>query len=177
MLDVYDTAMVSPDSSVVIQVDAALMRLRRLWTAPSALGGVSADAAGTVELSTVLVVDTTIRPGQGDGVSIGQIAAALSVAPSTASRLVERAVRAGMVERKAAPGDPRRAEVRATPAGQRLHQAALQFRVEYLTRVLADWPTSDVDALAALLDRFATAVDRTAAHERPTRTPTVRRTR
>jgi DNA-binding MarR family transcriptional regulator len=51
-------------------------------------------------------------------VTIGEIAARLGIAQPTASLLVERLVRVGLVERADDPGDRRRALVRLSPEGE-----------------------------------------------------------
>lgn len=144
----------------LVVLDAALMRLRRLWTAPRTHGGMRADLGEDVELSTVLVVDALARqPGLQPGTSgVAEVAARLDVAPSTASRLVERAVAAGMVERRTSAADARRAELHLTDAGHELHERARRFRAGYLARVLDDWPPHRIASLAVGLDAFADAV-------------------
>lgn len=157
---------------VVVQLDDALIRLRRLWHAP-ARSRHSDPGAVDPELSTVLVTDAIHRHG-GDGSAgparVADVADRLAVAPSTASRLVDRAVRAGMVARTSDPGDSRRAVLTLTPAGTALLATAFQFRSRYLEQVLTGWTGTDVETLARLLDRFAAAVH---THGLPTtqRTP------
>jgi DNA-binding MarR family transcriptional regulator len=138
------------------RLDAALMRLRRLWTAPRTRAGMRAGD-DPVELSTVLVVDALAR-GPHHHVGVADVAERLDVTPSTASRLVDRAVAAGMVERRVAPDDARRADLALTEAGAALHGRARTFRTRYLGAVLNDWNASDVATLADHLDRFARAV-------------------
>jgi DNA-binding MarR family transcriptional regulator len=149
----------------LVVLDAALMRLRRLWTSPRTHDGMRADLGEDVELSTVLVVDALARePGlQPAACGVAEVAERLDVAPSTASRLVERAVAAGMVRREVSPADARRAELHLTDAGHELHERARRFRAGYLARVLDDWPPQQVASLAAGLDAFAHAVASQAA--------------
>lgn len=138
-------------------LDDALIRLRRLWATPPP-GTHWADAVGDVEMSTVLVVDA-IHRGSGPGaVSVADVAHRLDVAPSTASRLVERAVTAGVVSRGSSQGDARRVTLSLTPAGHALVTRAERFRVHYLTSLLDGWPHDDVRCLSTLLARFADAV-------------------
>jgi DNA-binding MarR family transcriptional regulator len=146
-----------PDLEVV---DAALMRLRRLWTAPRTHDGMRADLGDDVELSTVLVVDALAREAHDDSTprGVAEVAERLDVAASTASRLVERAVAAGMVERRTSPVDARRAALHLTDAGWALHERARRFRAGYLARVLIDWSPREIAQLADQLDAFADAV-------------------
>jgi len=156
-----------PMVGVLTQLDDALIRLRRLGHTPT--GQHRGDPAGAPpELSTVLVTDAIKRQQDQDPaapVRVADVAARLAVAPSTASRLVDRATRAGMVARGSDPVDPRRAALTLTPAGTTLLVEAFAFRTSYLQRVLTGWTQTDVETLARLLDRFADAVH---AHGLPT---------
>ncbi|GAA4730514.1 hypothetical protein GCM10023216_22830 [Isoptericola chiayiensis] len=128
-------------------VDRALVDLRRFLAAPDVLD----DAGRRLELSTLLVLDGLPAGGQ----SIGEIAARLDVAHSTASRFVTRAGRAGVVRRSPAPDDPRRTVVAPTEAGTALARRATAHRLERLRALLDGWDDGDVADLARLLGRFA----------------------
>lgn len=132
------------------RIDRALLRLRRMWDAPAGV----AHEGGVVEGSTLLVCLVVAEAAAGGEVSITEVTRDLGVAHSTASRLVARAVTAGMVHR-AAGADPRRAQLTLTAAGDRLVRASREFRTARLQDRLASWPTVDVAALARLLERFA----------------------
>ena len=139
------------------QVDEALVGLRRLFA------GIPADtrvAAGSpVELSTALVVDAVERGGSASaGPTVADVAIALQVAPSTASRLVERAVAAGMVTKRASAEDARRLVLGLTAAGSRLLRTSRRHRRRYLGQRLADWDQREVATFAVLLHRFAQSV-------------------
>ncbi len=103
----------------------------------------------------MLVVDAIARVGNGDGCSVGDVAEAVTVAHSTASRLVDRAVRAGMVTRTRDAAEARRAVLRLTPAGERLQASATEFRQRQLAEVTSGWSAGDVTVLSTLLQRFA----------------------
>ncbi len=122
------------------EIDDALVRLRRLWS----------SAPRGVEMSSVLVVEACARAG--GPVSVGEVARFADVEHSTASRLVDRAVRAGYVDR--AEGG-RRAALELTAAGRDLRERAVARRTAWLTTVLDGWTAADVTGLAALLGRFA----------------------
>ena len=152
------------DDSYVL-LDDALIRLRRLWNGAVPRPSAMADRVQPVEMSTVLVVTAihrlqTVRPGAE--VTVADVAGHLDVAGSTASRLVDRAVTATMVIRRASATDTRRVALRLTAGGQALLEAAGEFRLSYLEQVLDGWTGADVDTFAMLLDRFAAAV-----HQRP----------
>lgn len=140
-----------PGGRDLARVDQALLRLRRMWDAPRGI----AHEGGVVEGSTLLVclaVADTAGP-----VGVAEVADALGVAPSTASRLVARAAEAGMVTREVSTTDPRRAALELTAPGTRLVEASRRYRAARLASLLVDWPPRDVAALADLLTRFADA--------------------
>jgi DNA-binding MarR family transcriptional regulator len=141
------------------RIDSALMRLRRFWSAPRGRS-LPAGTDEEVELSTVLVVEVLAR--EADAASpapgVAEVAQRLDVAPSTASRLVDRAVAAGMVQRRTSAGDARRAALHLTEQGEALHERARSFRTDYLRAVVHNWDPAEVAALGHSLDRFARAV-------------------
>jgi DNA-binding MarR family transcriptional regulator len=141
------------------RLDAALLDLRRFVRSPSAGrdGSTVPHGSDRVEVSTVLVVDVVTRHdgSSSSGCSVGSVAEELQVAHSTASRLVERAVRAGMVRRTRSTTDPRVTDLSVTAAGRRLQRDAVDFRTRRLRALLADWPAADVETFADLLERFA----------------------
>lgn len=129
------------------RIDRALLALRRFVTAPPSVP----HEGERVETSTVLVVDAVVRGGHS---TVRDVARALHVAPSSASRLVSRAVDARMIRRSASPDDPRAAALAATNAGRRLHAAALRHRHGQLERLLADWSSHERGQFADALGRF-----------------------
>ena len=137
-------------------IDTALLSLRHLWAAPAAgqLAG-----AGKVELSTVWIVDALARAeAQGIGErSVGELAASLDIAHSTASRLVDRAEAAGMVRRGRSATDARQVTAALTGAGRLLAAESLAFRTTYLFHLTADWSAAERRTFARLLARFAAA--------------------
>ncbi len=151
----YDTSMRRADE--LVRLDAALLDLRRFAEAPAGPRSRSTvrHGDGRVEVSTVLVVDSVARITSGRDCSIGDVAQALHVAHSTASRLVERAVAGGMLHRDRSSTDPRRTVLSLTAAGRRLQRAAGDFRTRRLEALLADWSAADVTTLTRLLERFA----------------------
>jgi DNA-binding MarR family transcriptional regulator len=137
------------------RTDDALVRLRRLWS-PERSRVIEADGR-RIEMSSVLVVEVCAR-ADGAGLAVGEVAGELGVEASTASRLVDRAVRAGLVERVRSTADARRSVIGLTAAGRALRARAVGFRLAWLSGVLDDWSDADVATFAALLQRFADAV-------------------
>ncbi|WP_170067989.1 MarR family winged helix-turn-helix transcriptional regulator [Lentzea guizhouensis] len=138
-------------------MDAALVRLRRLWSAPRSS---IKDDGIPVDMSSILVVEACARAAEaGQDSTIRDIAAFTDTEHSTASRLVDKAAKVGLVQREPSSSDARRTRVVLTDSGRRTRERATDFRLTWLTRVLRHWPTGDVEHLAELLTRFADEVD------------------
>lgn len=148
----------SPDdaSRTVETLDDVLLRLRRLWAGPPPALVLDEGDTGPVTFSSVLVVEACSRlPGE---VSVGDVAGFLGVEHSTASRFVDRAVRAGLLSRHVSASDARRVALALTARGIELRTRAHEFRTAWLARVLDTWSPDDVSAFATYLARFAGSV-------------------
>lgn len=148
----------------VVRLDETFLRLRRLWSA-SRQRIIQSDGR-YVEMSTLLVVEACARgAAREQPVSVSDVAAFADVAPSTASRLVDRAVAAGFVQRALPPTGSRRSALNLTASGTSLHQVSLAARLRWLEHQLDGWPPGAVDDLAYLLTQFADTLDRYVASE------------
>ena len=146
----YSTSMSAADPLQIL--DAAILSLRRFAAPPPGAPSITHGGA-PVDLSTVLVVEVVSHAGRS-GISVSGTAEALQVTPSTASRLVDRAVDAGMIARAPDETDPRRRLLTLTSAGRRLHRAGVRHRTRRLGEVTAHWSERDLARLATLLERF-----------------------
>ncbi len=109
-------------------------------------------------MSTVLVVDAVEQLSAASApATVGAVADRLSVAPSTASRLIERAVATGMIERGRPAGDARRVALALTDAGGALAARARSYRRDRLADVLASWPPERIERFSVDLHDFAQA--------------------
>jgi DNA-binding MarR family transcriptional regulator len=156
----YYTCMTSSADTLLPRLDAALLSLRRLTNAPAARPRLT-QGTQQIEFSTMLVVDAIARLGDSatrHEVSVVDVANVLQVAPSTASRLVERAVKAGMTTRGPSGVDPRRAALALTRAGRALHADAIAFRTGRLRVLVRDWSEAELTVFTELFERFAERV-------------------
>ncbi|GAA1392383.1 MarR family winged helix-turn-helix transcriptional regulator [Pseudonocardia kongjuensis] len=83
-----------------------------------------------------------------------EVAATLHSDPSTISRQVTALVKAGLVERRADPGDGRASLLAATDEGFRVIETERRRRARVIAEVLAGWDAPDREALTGLLGRF-----------------------
>lgn len=139
-------------------IDGALVSMRRLW-APTTSGRTAKDAEPAVDLSTILLVQVVSE--SGGELAVSEAAALMGVAPATASRLCDRAVERGYLEKNFSATDGRRRSLTLTPEGRKLRRESEAFRREYLRRILEGWDSREVSTFAALLERFSGAVSET----------------
>jgi DNA-binding MarR family transcriptional regulator len=102
--------------------------------------------------------------GDSGPVNIGQLADALRVDASTATRQVAAMEREGLLRRDRDPQDGRGSVVSVTPAGARRMRSVREARRELYERILIDWSDDDRSALATLLHRLNQSMD---SHLRP----------
>jgi DNA-binding MarR family transcriptional regulator len=112
--------------------------------------------------------DDAIEQGQMDTLDMlamqaswrmSELAEALRVEPSTATRAVQRLEKLGLAERRPSTEDGRVVEVQVTDAGRARHQAVAERRAVLMTGVLSAYRVRELPVLADMLERFVTAVD------------------
>lgn len=139
------------------RLDELLVELRRVLLRPGYRRAVLGDLAGTVGLATVRLLRTVQRAAEPP--SIGEVAEVLAIDPSTASRLVERAAEAGLLERRACADDRRRARLHLCPAGAELLATVTDRRRDVLAAAVDGWEPDDLRLLQTLIDRLLTGFD------------------
>lgn len=133
------------------QIDAVL-RASRALVGIAAASIAAVDDSVTVPQLRVLVMIDTRGP-----LNLAAVAAALDVNPSNASRICDRLIKAGLLDRQEAPNDRRHIVLSLTSDGQRLVGKVIKHRRAAITRVLRDMEQPDRELLKTALDRFATA--------------------
>jgi DNA-binding MarR family transcriptional regulator len=86
-----------------------------------------------------------------------ELAAALAVNPSTATRMCDRLVRKGLVRRHRQAGDRRAVRIALTAAGRDLVAAVSARRREELARLLEALPAAEHEPVIAAFRAFAAA--------------------
>lgn len=140
------------------ELDDALTELRRLGERRGFRLRFLAELGDPVEFSTLRTLRAIERRADED-VSVGVVADALGVDPSTASRLVERAVAPGYLRRRPAPDDRRRARLELTEEGERLLARASQVRRSLIAEIVDDWSGEEVSTFVGLLQRLKDGFD------------------
>jgi len=94
---------------------------------------------------------------------LGVLATAFGLGPSTITRQVQPLERAGLAERTTDARDRRVTVLSLTETGTQAVQATRQHRRERYRELLADWPETDLETFADLLERFNASVDKVSA--------------
>jgi len=82
-----------------------------------------------------------------EGMTPGEVTRALLVTAGNVTGIVDRLVRAGLVERRPVPEDRRAIRVRLTRRGRRLMEEAIPRHARDLTSVLGSVPPAELEAL------------------------------
>jgi DNA-binding MarR family transcriptional regulator len=91
--------------------------------------------------------------------NVTTIAEDLEVHPSNATRVCDRLVNAGLLDRRRATADRRQVVLSLTPAGERLVETAMSWRRGRVERAMARMTPEERSGLTAALARFAEAVE------------------
>jgi DNA-binding MarR family transcriptional regulator len=150
------TAPVAHDAGLD-HLDELLVELRRVLLRPGYRRALLGDLGATVGLAVVRLLRTVQRACEPP--SIGDVAEVLAIDPSTASRLVERAAEAGLLERRACADDRRRARLHLSPAGEELLATVTSRRRAVLAAAVDGWGHDDLNALQTLLERLLAGFD------------------
>ncbi len=122
------------------------------------IGGLIARTLALLEPSVTMPQWRVIVLASDGGCNITTIAADLGIHPSNATRLCDRLVRQGLLERRRADQDRRQVLVTLTEEGQRFHRDAMELRRRAVTRAMESMVAEDRKALAAALPTFAAAL-------------------
>lgn len=148
-------------AAVADALDEVLVAVQRVPRRP----GYRARILGSVEIPGGLGTFRVLRAVErlaaaGSGASVGDVAEVLVVDPSTASRVVERCVAAGLLDRSADAQDRRRSVLALTPAGASILTAVTGNRRALLAELVDGWPDGDVTRLVELLTALLHGLDR-----------------
>ena len=144
-------------------IEQAMVAMRRSWSRRSlqrraaAAGSVGAAGAGAAEAAAFQVLDAIESGGPLTG---NGVADALGVDQPRGSRLVARAVEAGLVRRGADPDDGRRSVLVLTPRGARVLAEGHRARRAAVEAALAGWPDEDRETFARLLRAYVSGWER-----------------
>ena len=112
--------------------------------------------------------DYSIEPGQFDtleqlvlhgSISMGDLADALRVDPSTATRAIQRLIKDGLAEKVSHDGDGRVVFVAPSERGRMIHTRVTDQRRNLVFAIVEQFEPEEREVIAAALERFSTALD------------------
>jgi DNA-binding MarR family transcriptional regulator len=104
-------------------------------------------------------MDTLDLLVQQPGWRMGDLAEALRVDPSTATRAIQRLEKFGLATRCSSTDDKRVVFVSATESGRKRHADAAARRQELLIHIMSTFDHDEFGELSAYLDRFVGSLD------------------
>lgn len=133
-------------------------QVESVMRASRALVGITAASIMTVDdVVTVPQLRVMMMIATRGAMNLAAVADALQVNPSNASRLVDRLLRVGLVDRREAPTDRRNIALTLTADGQALVDGVIRHRRNAIRRALRQMTPERRDLLATVLEDFATA--------------------
>ena len=132
----------------------SLMTAARIFAATTVESVAQIGDTVTLPQLRILVLAST-RPS----VNNSDVAQALDVHLSSASRTCDRLVRSGLLSRQALPSDRRRVELILTCEGQKLVAEVTARRRATFSRILRQMSADDQTALSQALDVFVNLAD------------------
>ena len=143
---------VHPD---VLRAALAVRELRRATGTPRFRDSIFGDL-NVLEIGQQDALEVVVTL---DGARMSDVAQALRVDPSTATRAVARLEALGLVERRPDPGDGRSVVAVATAAGHSLLDQLHERGKVTLGRLYSRFEEAELRALADLLERLVAGVD------------------
>ena len=131
-----------------------VMRAARVFSAVTAESIAQAGDSVTLPQLRVLTLATSVG-----SLSNSQVATALGVHISNASRICERLVQAGFLSRRDSPSDRRQVELTITERGSALITAVTRHRESVFAQVLDQLPQDQRSAVTQALASFAAAAE------------------
>jgi DNA-binding MarR family transcriptional regulator len=130
----------------------AVMRVSR------ALVGISAASVAEVDdLVTVPQLRVMTMIATRGGINLSAVSAGLQVSPSNASRICDRLLKIGMVDRRDDPADRRNITLTLTTEGQALIDRVNRHRRTAIRRILRQMTARQREQLTGALNDFAAA--------------------
>lgn len=130
----------------------SVMRAARALVGITAASIAVVDDVVTVPQLRVMMMLATRGP-----MNLAAVAAGLDVSPSNASRICDRLLGIGMVDRREDAADRRNIVLTLTPDGQGLIDRVIDHRRSAVRRVLKQLTPQQREQLTVLFDDFATA--------------------
>lgn len=145
-----------PDINVLAGIAYAWRELRRGAVADQLRDKLFGEGDSALDPGQVDTLDLLV---ERDSWRMGDLAEALRVDPSTATRAIQRLEKLNLAERSALPSDGRVVTVSITAAGRERHAIIGARRLKAMSQILSRFSASELVTLEELLGRFVKAID------------------
>lgn len=145
---------------LAVRIGKAWRDIRRGASASSIRDRIFGHGPDALEPGQVDTLDLLV---QQDEWRMCDLAMALHIDPSTATRAIQRLIPDGLAERIVHDGDGRVVKVRVTQAGRDRHATIASRRLTVLSHILAEYSQNERVQVADLFERFVVALDNTDA--------------
>src|SRR4029453_19273208 len=151
--------------STVQRRGSAAQHVETLLGASRIFGAITAESVVQVgEGVTLPQLRVHVLASQPGHLNATGVAEALDVHLSSANRICDRLVQAGLLDRRDLPRDRRNVELTLTRAGERLLETLNEHRREVFARILARLDAAGRAAWPPALNRFIATAARCGAH-------------
>ncbi len=140
------------DDASLDKLDDEMFLLRHAFRLPGFQKRVLGAVSRPIEINMIRLmrrIEASARPP-----TVGDLAEALMIDASTASRMAERAVAAGLLEREICASDRRKVRLSLTDEGRAVVDVVTRERRALLAEITATWEPHEVTALIGLFERL-----------------------
>jgi len=148
------------------RLDAALLAIAHFYSSARAFTA-HMNARALSEVKRALFRALRIIRDTPAPVSISDVQQALGLSHPATSRLIERCVVEGFVDRSESKVDRRHMVLTLTREGLKAAREVEQARREVVAALVAEWPEGDVDALVRDLEKLGAEFERLREWPRP----------
>lgn len=135
-------------------------RIASMVEAARVFAGITAESIAQADTSLSLPqLRVLVLASRNEPLSATAVATALEIHPSNASRLCDRLVRAGMLDRRDRPDNRRQIELTLTPEGRRQLELIDGHRRRVFAKILRRLAPEDQGALQSALRLLVVAAD------------------
>jgi len=161
--DVVPSRAITHDPALIERLDRALLRMRRTVVRPETNSVPIPALQHPVDLAKVMAcLVTSDLQGLDDPprpVAVKDVAFALGLEHSTASRLLAEAEAEGLIQRSTDPADRRRTVVQLTHTGDVVVAQSSAIRTWAIDLMLAKWDPADLSTFAELVEKFTSTIE------------------
>jgi DNA-binding MarR family transcriptional regulator len=145
--------------SHLLASDEALLRMRRFMTKPPGTALPVPGLDRSIDYAKTMACEAIGALGaRGSLATVKEVAAYLTLDPSTVSRLLGEAEAEGLVVREHDPADRRRTVVRLTADGEHVVRVTQRIRLAFIGEVTRDWSDRELSTFARLLGELSDRV-------------------